>query len=442
MNKMKNLMIFALAAICLLVVGCSKTKTEAAQSSGSAENTATSTGPERIIYYCWDDTSIKPMIDAFNAAQSEIFVDAQYLPSPDYETKITTLLTGHTEMDAYMQKRQADMFAHYNNGFIEPLDELLTKTGVNRMAVDSYLNAVSVDGKVLGFPWRGAAYYTYYNKKLFADKGVPTPDTYVKDGSWTWDKFAEVAAQVSSGDGSIYGASVYFWGSSQLMIEAQHQKTIINKDGALDYDSAILDWLRERRDMEKAKTMWPLIDMKVSATHYSKQFYDGQIAMLLIGEWFPGQLLAGRDQNLFVGYGWNDWGVTRLPCDSTPYVTMGAPTFSHVVSYSKHKEAALKFIAWMGGSDGAKMAARSGVLPAMVDAGVKEVLAESVPDADSLEYFTEDKTAFPMGMTNYGSRVEALIQDIQEEYLMDKLSDADFDTRLRTGLQEIIDTTN
>ena len=431
-NKMKKLYLGFIVILCLSGAFPSCAKKEAAVNKG----------PVKIIYYTWDDTSIKPMIDAFNASQSDIYVDAQYLPSPDYEVKITTLLTGKTPMDAYMQKRQTDMFPHYQNGFIEPLDDLLAKTGVNRAAVDAYKNSITIDGKIVAFPWRGAAYYTYYNKKIFADKGVPTPDTYVKDGTWTWNKFAEVAQKVSSGNGQVYGASVYYWGSSQLIMEVQHQKNIISADGTLDYDNGIFRWLSMRKDMENNKSMWPLIDMKVSATHYSKQFYDGRAAMLLIGEWFPGQIKSGLDQGVLQGWGWNDWGLTRLPSDSEPYVTMGAPTFSHVTSYSKNKEAAFRFIAWMGGPEGAKVAAQAGVLPAMVDDGVKQVLAESVPDPQSLDYFVENKIAFPMTYNKYGSRVENLINAIQEEYLLGKLPDNQFDNRLRTGLEEIVKTTD
>jgi multiple sugar transport system substrate-binding protein len=431
---MKKLFVALMAALLLFsIFGCSK-------KDGGAQ--AGAKGPVTIVYYTWDDTSIKPVIDAFNAAQNEIIVDAQYLPSTDYETKITTLLTGRTPMDAYMQKRQVDMFPHYQNGFIEPLDDLLAKTGVNRTAVDAYKNSLSVDGKVVAFPWRGAAYYTYYNKKLFADKGVPTPDTYVQDGTWTWDKFAEVAKQVSSGDGKVYGASVYHWGSSQLIMECQHQKSIISADGKLDYDNAIQRWLSMRKAMEADKSMWPLVDMKVTATHYSKQFYDGQAAMLVIGEWFPGQIKSGRDQGVLKGWGWNDWGITRIPSDSSPYVTMGAPTFSHVTSYAKNKEAAFKFIAWMGGPEGAKIAAQAGVLPAMVDDGVKAVLAEVIPDPPSLDTFVENKISFPMGYNQYGSRIEALINTLQEEYLMGKIPDNQFDARLSAGLEEIVKTTN
>ncbi|HET7838678.1 MAG TPA: extracellular solute-binding protein [Rectinemataceae bacterium] len=398
--------------------------------------------PTTIIYYLWDDPSLKPLVDAFNASQKDIVVDARYLPSPDYETKITTLLTAKAEMDCYMQKRQSDMFAHYDNGFIEPLDGLLAKTGVNRAAIDSYKDAVTLDGKVVAFPWRGAAYYTYYNKKLFQKAGVPTPDTYVKSGTWTWDKFAEISKKLSSGDGNVYGSTVYIWGSSQLLMEAQRGKPIIDAKGKIDYDNAILRAFSMRKGLEEAKAMWPLIDMKVTKTHYSKQFYDGRAAMLLIGEWFPGFMISGRDKNLLQGYTWNDWAVTRLPCDEKSYSTFGSPTFNHVTSYAKNKEAAFRFIAWMGGPEGAKVAAEAGVLPAMVDPGVKAVLAKAFPDAQSLEYFTEAKKSYPLLMTKYGSRIEAQVNSMIEEYLLGKLSDSDFDARFRDGLKDIIATSN
>jgi multiple sugar transport system substrate-binding protein len=299
-----------------------------------------------------------------------------------------------------------------------------------------------VDGKVIAFPWRGAAYYTYYNKKIFEAKNVPTPDTYVKAGTWTWDKFAEVARQISSGDGAVYGSSLYFWGSSQLIMESQRQKSIITGDGKFDYDNGIQRWLSIRKSLEADKAMWPLVDMKVTNTHYTKQFYDGQVGMLIIGEWLPGQIKTGSDQGILKGWGWNDWGITRIPSDSNPYVTMGSPTFSHITSYAKNKDAAFRLISWMGGPEGALVAVKAGVLPAMVDDGVKTALKEVVPDSGSLEYFVENKVTFPMAYTKYGSRIENLINTLQEEYLLGKIPDNQFDAVLRAGLQEIIDTTN
>jgi len=78
----------------------------------------------------------------------------------------------------------------------------------------------------------------------------------------------------------------------------------------------------------------------------------------------------------------------------------------------------------------------------MVDAGVKQVLAEAIPDPQSLDYFVEDKIAFPMAYNKYGSRIEGLINTIQEEYLLGKIPDNQFDANLRAGLEEIIRTTD
>ncbi len=160
-----------------------------------------------------------------------------------------------------------------------------------------------------------------------------------------WDKFAEISKKLSSWGGNIYGSTIYVWGSSQLLMEAQRGKPIIDAKGKIDYDNAILRSFAMRKGLEDAKAMWPLNDMKVTKTHYSKAFYDGRAAMLLIGEWFPGFMISGRDKNLLQGFTWNDWGVTRLPCDEKSYSTFGSPTFNHVTSYAKNKEAAFKFIA-------------------------------------------------------------------------------------------------
>ncbi|MCL2139102.1 MAG: extracellular solute-binding protein [Treponema sp.] len=277
---MKKLYLFLVTALLLSCVfaGCDRS-----EAKGEGE-------PVSIIYYTWDDPSIKPMIDAFNASQNAIFVDAQYLASPDYEVKLSTMLIGRTPMDAFMQKRQVDMFSHYQNGFIEPLDELLDTVDVNREAVDAYRDALSVDGKIIGFPWRGAAYYTYYNKKIFEEKGIPTPDVYVREGTWTWDKFAEVARQVSSGDGSVYGASLYYWGSSQLIMQTQSRKSIITADGNIDFDGSILRWLSMRKSMEADKSMWPLIDMKSSLPIIPNNSTTARLPCCLWANGFPAKL--------------------------------------------------------------------------------------------------------------------------------------------------------
>jgi ABC-type Fe3+ transport system substrate-binding protein len=122
---------------------------------------------------------------------------------------------------------------------------------------------------------------------------------------------------------------------------------------------------------------------------------------------------------------------------------MGAPTFNHVAAHSKHKDAAFKFIAWMGDVEAAKAIAEGGILPATINEEVKTVLAKSIPDSKSLDYFTEAKISFPIGMNKYGSAIEGYTErTIIENYLLGKIPDNEFNEVMRKGLQEIIDTTD
>lgn len=407
--------------------------------NGKGENVA-GDGPVKIKYYTWTDAVHKPLVDAFNASQNEIFVEAEYVPSADYEVKIMTLLSGKAEIDAYMQKRQADMFPHWANGFIEPLDAYFKKTGLSKEAVETYPQAVTVDGKIIAVPWRGTSAFTYYNKKVFGRAGVPTPDTYVKEGTWTWEKFAEVSEKLAK-SGAI-GSSIYFWASCIFYRSAQYEQDIITRDGKIQLDNSVLDYLKMRKDLEAKKAMWPLIDMKVTKTHYSKQFYDGNLGMLLIGEWFPGQMITGKNDKLLKNFNWEDYGITRLPCNVSTYHTWGIPTFNHVVSYSKKKEAAFRFIQWMSGPEARKVAASYGVLPAVVDDNVKSILAKNIPDAQSLKYFLEPRIIYPSNFSKYGSRAEMLLDSIQEEYLLGKIPDSELNAKIKKGLEEIIKTTD
>lgn len=407
--------------------------------NGKGENVA-GDGPVKIKYYTWTDAVHKPLVDAFNASQNEIFVEAEYVPSADYEVKMMTLLSGKAEIDAYMQKRQADMFPHWANGFIEPLDAYFKKTGLSKEAVEIYPQAVTVDGKIIAVPWRGTSAFTYYNKKVFERSGVPTPDTYVKEGTWTWEKFAEVSEKLAK-SGAV-GSSIYFWASCIFYRSAQYEQDIITRDGKIQLDNSVLDYLKMRKDLEAKKAMWPLIDMKVTKTHYSKQFYDGNLGMLLIGEWFPGQMITGKNDKLLKNFNWEDYGITRLPCNVSTYHTWGIPTFNHVVSYSKKKEAAFRFIQWMSGPEARKVAASYGVLPAVVDDNVKSILEKNIPDAQSLEYFLEPRIIYPSNFSKYGSRAEMLLDSIQEEYLLGKIPDSELNAKIKKGLEEIIKTTD
>ncbi len=400
-------------------------------------------GPIEIIYYSWDDPANKPIVDAFNASQKEIFVKATYLPSAEFETKMVTLLAGGATVDCYMQKRQPNIFQEVANGTIEPLDKYITKYKYDLETIKPYLSQVAVNGKVAAIPFRGAGYYTYYNKKLFAAAGQPTPAEYVAKGQWTWDKFAEVARKMSSGDGKQYGAFLHSWPQLTFLPAIQEGVDFITTDGGVDLNAkSLLYSLRMRKSFEKEKVIIPLAEINASRLHYSTAFYNGNVAMMPMGEWFPGFMISGRNNKLLKGFTWNDYGITRLPCNTPNYITMGQCTFNHVAARSKKKDAAFKFIAWMGSAEGGQVAAKAGLLPSVIDDKVMAVLAESVPDKESLRYLTESVPVKAQWFHKWGSKLETqVLNPLLSGYLSSEQNDGDFIAELEKGCKELIKST-
>ena len=303
--------------------------------AGGSSESSSSDGPVTIKYYTWEDSAHKPLIDAFNATHDDIQVDAEILPSANYEARLNTLLAGRVEMDAFMEKRQTDMFVQYNNGYIEPLNDYIVEGSPADVAVKAYESQMVYNGDILGIPWRGGAYYVYYNKKVFDACGVPYPSEYIENGEWTWDKFVEVSKALTNPELGTVGSCIYIWANGTMFIEAQNHKPIIDADGNIDFDDGFLRMLQIKKELEGAGAMVPLTDMKVTGTHYSNLFYNGNLGMLIIGEWFPGQMTTGERDGLLNGFTASDYGICRLPCDQAEYTTLGASTNNHVTSYSK-----------------------------------------------------------------------------------------------------------
>jgi len=394
---------------------------------------------ETIIFYIWDAPMIKNIVEAFNVSQDEVFVDAKIIPAADYEIKMQTLLVGGGEMDAFMVKNPHNLIKSVKNGYIEPLDDLIAKYNFDLSALSSYENAYLIDGKVYNIPFRGAAYFTYYNKKVFEKAGVPTPDTYVEKGEWTWDKFVEVAKQVATGDGKIYGALIYYWPTTEMIPVIQRGVQFITSEGKIDIDDSVLYSFKMVKELEQAKAIIPLAELKATKTHYTQAFWEGNVGMLNIGAWFPGMMGTARDSNFLKDYTWNDWALTRLPCNESEYRTVNIPTSNSIHVDSKKKDEAFKFIAWMSGPEAAKVIAQNGRLPAVSTPEVEEALASVFPDKASLKYFLEDKVVMPQWLNKYGAVVDGTLGSWMEKYLSTDMSDDQLKSFINEKLQEIIE---
>ena len=410
-----------------------------AQGSQESGNTDQNKGPVEINFYDW--TGYEDVVEAFNATHDNIHVNEHVLPASNYETKLLTMLSGRAEIDCFMEKRPQDVFSQFKNGYIASLNNLIEATGAPNNAVEAYKNTCSIGDDIVVMPFRGGATYTYYNKKIFEKFNIPTPDTFVEKGEWTWENFEKLAETIHNADNAYVGASIYFWPTYTLFMAGQENNPILDSDGKLYDVTPLLNQISLRKKMEDNGSMWSLIDMKTTKTNYSKQFGDGHLAMLIIGEWLPGTLLKLKDEGLMKGFTMADVGITRLPCDVTPYTTCGISVGNCITSYSKKQQASFEFLEWYSGPDGAMALAKSGALPAISNNDVKQEFSKIIGDPKSLNYYLEDKANFNANFSPYGSRVESVIDELQERYLLGNITDNQFVELFKIKIQDILETT-
>ncbi len=412
--------------------------------NGKADGSTAAGGAETVDFYVWSDGNdeYSEFFDVYNQQDKDVKINPKYIVPADYGSKLTTLLAGGVTIDAYMQKSQTDMFPQYYNGYIEPLNDLIASHGYDYNQIKAWDASITIGDDIVALPHRAGKYYTYYNVKPFEEKGLPTPTELVEQGDWTWDKFVELSQQLSENDEKTYGSCLYTWGSCNVYPAAQEGMNFINPDGTVDVDESLVKSFKIRKTLEDGLDMPRLVDLKVTKTHYSQVFYTGMAPMLIIGEWFPGTVRNGFNKGLINDYTLDDFRITRMPSDSPDYYSVGAATFGHVHAKSKKKDAAFEVLAWMASPEGALVEADMGFLPPMVDDKVMEVLASNIPDKTSLEYFTEDVPVRPFFYTKYGSKVEQIISQYVEKYLIGEIGDDELIPAFKEEMQTIVDTTN
>jgi len=69
------------------------------------------------------------------------------------------------------------------------------------------MNALTIGGKLYGLAGASFVGGIYYNTKLFADAGLPTPFELYRQGKWNWDTFLESAKKITKSDKSIMGVA-------------------------------------------------------------------------------------------------------------------------------------------------------------------------------------------------------------------------------------------
>lgn len=340
---------------------------------GSSENAApnNANGNNKVVleYYTWTDEEdyMKKVVDTFNAKNSDIEVRMTTISNnaDEYDTKILNNLSGGSKMDVYSINGTSGLGLYSSKNQLVDLSDRIKEANLDVGAYGpSYqdITEVLTQGKYYALPYRTSQYALFYNKEIFDREGIPYPE------QMTWEQYAELAKSLTKGEGpeKQWGGYYADWLIAPL---GALQKGATILDDNLEPIGEWLDYLD--RLYYKDQSHMSYKQMKAESIDWIKQFENGNVAMLVNGEWTVNMLKADiEDGKTDINF---DMAPLPLPEGVTDPTTVGGvSTFIGINPQSENVDAAFKFVQFVAGEEGESMIAESSVLPAYSSDKTKE----------------------------------------------------------------------
>ncbi|RPF22713.1 ABC transporter substrate-binding protein [Myceligenerans xiligouense] len=376
MNRKTIATVGAAAAASLALTACGGGDA----SSGSEEPD----GPVTISLAGWDFAStpeFETLATAYEEQNEDVTVElTEYPAGEEYDTALTADLAAGTAPDVFIVKNLKNYVTFQEGGTLLDISDVAAELD----PATGGLEAMAVDGATYAVPYRQDSWLLYYNKALFDQAGVDHPD-----GSWTWDDYADAAAELTDGIGEddVTGAYLHSWQSTvQGFALAQTEGATLDSG-----DFGFLAPYYERQlAMQDEGSQPTYATVTTNELAYQSQFGTQKSAMVTMGSWYIGTLVAEQasgDADEF------EWGLAPAPqfdesttgTDNTP-VTFGDPTTMGInAGIDDAKVATAKdFLKFAAGPEGAAALAEIGITPALIDDTVADTVfaLDGVPQDD------------------------------------------------------------
>lgn len=353
----------------------------AAPAPEAGEPEDTDAEPVTIKWALWDyeqTAYYDAIINGYKEAAPHVTIETVDLGSTDYMNMLQTQLAGGADFDVVTIKDIPGYANLIAQDQLEPMNDFIASAGIDTSVYGGTTEQVTVDGKLYQLPFRSDFWVVFYNKDIFDAVGVdyPTNDMTLSD-------YDELARKLVHGEGNdkVYGAHYHTWRSAvQLFGILDGKNTVV--DGTYDwlapYYEMILNQQNDGIVMDYATAV-------STSSHYRDLFYNSNIAMMNMGTWQIGsQIMAVKDGETDV----ENWGIVKYPHPDgvAAGTTLGTITGLSVSKNAPSKDEAFKFVEWVTGTEGAKVVASTGTIPAIHSAEVMAAIT-------SMDGFPQDENS-------------------------------------------------
>jgi multiple sugar transport system substrate-binding protein len=330
----RRLLTALLLLVCLLAAaGCAPGQSQRSESESG--------GPVTLRVSTWGNDSrvrlTQNAVDAFTAANPDIKVTIENNDWSAYWDKLATMTAGDNSPDV-IQMDESYIAAY---GARDALLDLGTvKDNLDLSAMDAkVLGTGKVGGTLVGAPIGVANFSVGVNPEVLKKAGVSMPN----DKTWTWDQFAQIAAQVTGKLGSqgVYGLDGFGTGAAELGAWARQKgEEVWPTEGPGVSEATITSFFDYANKLVAMKATPPAGRQVENATAVLDQslFATNKAAFHLL---FHTQISA------FGTASGTEMKLLRIPAQATaesPKMVDKASMYWSVSSRSKHAEASARLI--------------------------------------------------------------------------------------------------
>jgi multiple sugar transport system substrate-binding protein len=296
------------------------------------------------------------VVDAYQEANPNVTIELIDIASAEYQDVVNVMLSGGDDVDIITVKDIPGYSAMLTRGQIIPLNDYIEAADIDLSLYSGATEELTYEDALYALPFRSDIWILYYNKALFDAAGLAYPTN-----DMTWEEFDALARQLASGEGAdrVYGAHFHTWRSTVQLPTVQDGENIVIAE---DY-SFMAPIYNMVTSLQNDRIIMDFGELKAGNIHYSGVFKNSQVAMLPMGSWFIGSLIAAEKAGEFDF----DWGVAKYPHPEgvEAGTTAGTLTSLAINSLSENKDAAFDFIKFYSGVEGAQILAELGNLPAI-----------------------------------------------------------------------------
>jgi multiple sugar transport system substrate-binding protein len=325
---------------------------------GARADTATATGPTEITWMVGvgpDRPMYEQLLQRFHELHPDIRVRPIWVPGPQYQTKLKTLIAAGKAPDLFWS---GDVWVAYELPFLADLSDLVARDAAELDLDDFYpelLAACRYNGRQILLPRWFNIGLLYYNRKIFDDAHEPYPSP-----EWTWDDYIAAAQRLTRRHGpddrdvDIWGSTITtgWWGEWLIYVR--------QAGGQLFTD----DMNRCLLDSPQAIAGMQFYFDKIHKHHIAPRpgrgpdygFLSGKVAMELgghTGNWIAYNQIPGLD-----------WDIQILP--RGPVTRNGGEVALDsfgIAKVSAHRKQAWEFIKFLSSKESVRVHLAQGYLP-------------------------------------------------------------------------------